>query len=218
MINIENLTRDERKELYYELREEFVDRAFENVEFNLEDTNDVGREGYFLLNTGNAENIQAIENLLAFYGNVEFDYSILAVGNNAMMNYKCIPNYTDMSKEEKEQAQLSAAFLVEYEGISGHVNNCAVWRSNVEKSKITWSEHPDTRKVLEKISNKWDGKINGILYKGQKHFAWMLKTIINHSLREQKKIMEGEIFNITIEGKETMVKIYTYGVNEDWPF
>ena len=32
------------------------------------------------------------------------------------------------------------------------------------------------------------------MYKGQKHFAWMLKTIINHSLREQKKIMEGEIF------------------------
>ncbi len=205
---LDGFTRDERKELYYELREEFVYRDFENVEFNIQNT--FGVEDYFLLNTGHAEDIQAIENLLAFYFNVTFSYSILAVGNNSMMNYKCIPNYNNISNKEIGLVQSSAAFLVEYEGIPPNVRNCEIWRNNVEVANIDWTEHPNTREVLKQISNKCDVKINGILYKGRRHFAWMLSKIINHSLREYKKIVRSEIINITIDDEETTVKIYTY--------
>nr|QBK93828.1 MAG: hypothetical protein LCPAC406_01420 [Pithovirus LCPAC406] len=209
---LDGLTRGERKELYLELRDEFVYKEFENVEFNIQNT--FGPEDYFLLNTGNAEDIQAIENLLAFYGNVTFNYSILAVGNNSMMNYKCIPNYNNMGNEEKDLVQSSSSFLIEYEGIPPNVKNCEVWRNDVEEANIDWSEHRNTRQVLKQISDKWNGKINGILYKGRRMFAWMLRKIINHSLREYKKIVGSEIINITIDDEETTVKIYTYADEE----
>ena len=53
-------------------------------------------------------------------------------------------------------------------------------------------------------------EIDGILYKGRRMFAWVLSKAINHSLRKRKEIVGSEIINITIDGEETTVKIYTY--------
>ena len=100
--------------------------------------------------------------------------------------------------------------MVQYEDVDGNVTNVETWRKDIEDSKITWSEHADTKEVLEEIANKWGGEMNGILYKVRKHITWLLSGVINEILREEKTIVEGEIINIIVKGEEIRVKIYTY--------
>nr|QBK92925.1 MAG: hypothetical protein LCPAC403_00590 [Pithovirus LCPAC403] len=225
MFNVNSLTKDERRDLYFELQDEFY-----NKDSDSEDDEKIVKmeyKDYFLLNTGNAEKLQNVENLIAFYATVPFNFSILAVGNETTMTHRCIPNFDDIDEEYMHILLRCSTLVVEYgifptsaryrksltpdlKGNPPTMKDCEIMRKIIKEVKIVWTEHPDTKEVLKEISSKWDGEMNGILLKCHRTFVPMFLKVINFSLGEFKRRDKGETINITIDGKETIVTVLTF--------